>query len=176
MTTPNLSRVVETFVPCCDSREAVRLWEAYFCFLRRTVSPIVRQLQRDAMVGWFSFLVHDCASGVPCPPEDTRFFIHLRLELLGEGRIADLDLPPTCLYTRIMPSVDERSLGSAHVSALVEPSVPNGWALLGLSSEWVLQLAERHKDNVSMPHQNVAQFLHYLGNQLLIRATTIPMP
>src|SRR5438067_3711014 len=85
MTTPNLSRVVETFVPCCDSREAVRLWEAYFCFLRRTVSPIVRQLQRDAMVGWFSFLVHDCASGVPCPPEDTRFFIHLRLELLAKA-------------------------------------------------------------------------------------------
>jgi hypothetical protein len=176
MTTPNLSRVVETFVPWCDSREAVRLWGTYFCFLRRTVSPIVRRLQGDGKVGWFSFLVHDCASGVPCPPGDARCFIHLRLELLDESRIADLGLPPTCLYTRIMPPVDERSLEPAHVSALVEPSVPNGWALFGLFSEWVLQLAERHKDDVPMPHQNVAQFLHYLGNQLLIRATTIPMP
>jgi len=75
-----------------------------------------------------------------------------------------------------MPPVDERSLDPAHVSALVQPSVPNGRALFALSSEWVLQLVERHKNDVAMPHQNVAQFLHYLGNQLLIGATSIPMP
>ena len=172
----NLSQVIETFIPWCDLRDAAQFWGSYFSFLRRTVSPIVRPLQRDARIGWYSFLIHDCATGVPCPPDDPRCFIHLRLELLGATTIGDLHLPTMCLYTRIMPPVDERSLGSADVSALVEPSVSNGWAIFGLSSEWVLQLAERHKEDVQMPRQNVAQFLHFIGNQLLVRAAGIQMP
>ena len=53
------------------------------------------------------------------------------------------------------------------------PEVTTGRALF---SEWALDFACAHKDDQPLPLDNLAQFLHYLGNQLLIRATTIPMP
>ena len=94
MTIPNLSKVVGTFIPWCDARDAVRLWPTYFSFLRGTVRPIVRQLQREAKVGWFSFLVHTHASGVPCNAEDTRLFIQAapaRWDSPPSHRLADLN-------------------------------------------------------------------------------------
>lgn len=56
------------------------------------------------------------------------------------------------------------------------PDVTTGRALFGAFSEWALDFACAHKDDQPLPLDNLAQFLHYLGNQLLIRATTIPMP
>jgi hypothetical protein len=62
------------------------------------------------------------------------------------------------------------------ISYLAGANVEQGWKILGESSDWVLQLLESHDPTKPIPLQNVSQFLHYLGNQLFVRVTQIPMP
>ncbi len=82
-------------------------------------------------------------------------------------------LSPSCILTQVVAPVDERSLSPADHKALVNPEVATGWALFGASSEWALDFACAHRDDRPLPLQNLRQFLHYLGNQLLVN---IEMP
>ena len=176
MRTPELSRLVETFIRVGEQTDLSP--DRYFHLLRTEVAPLVCTLRERKLVGWFSFLVHDCSSGVPTTPDDRAVYLHLRLELLPEVTFDTLRnvLPPICILTRTAAPVDERSLSPADHKALVAPEVATGWALFGASSEWALDFACAHRDDRSLPVQNLRQFLHYLGNQLLIRTTNIQMP
>ena len=176
MRTPELNRVVETFVRIGTSTELSP--DRYFSLLRTFVAPLVRNLRARNLVGWFSFLVHDRDSGVPTTQQDQAAYLHLRFERLAG---VDFDtlinaLPQNCVLTQTVESIDERSLQPADHTALVAPEVATGWALFGASSEWALDFACAHRGDRSLPLNNLGQFLHYLGNQLLIRATNIPMP
>ena len=171
MRTRGLSRLVETFV--LESSP-----DRHFRMLRTIVAPLVHDLRNRNLIGWFSFLVHDRNSGVPTTPNDPASYLHLRFERMPG---VDFDtllaaLPAFCVFSQPVPPPDERSLQPADHTALVAPEVATGWALFGASSEWALDLACAHKDDRPLPVDNLAQFLHYLGNQLLIRTTNIPMP
>jgi len=133
---------------------------------------------KNSKVGWFSFLVHDRASGVPTTPEDPAAYLHLRFERLTGVDYNTLvaALPDYCVFSQPVRLVDELSLQPADHTALVAPEVATGWALFGASSEWALHFACAHRDDRSLPMNNLRQFLHYLGNQLLIGVTDIRMP
>jgi hypothetical protein len=176
MRTPELNRLVETFVRIGTPAELSR--DRHFSLLRTLVAPLIRDLRARNLIGWFSFLVHDRNSGVPTTPNDEAVYLHLRLERL-DG--VDFDtlvsaLPQACVFTQAVAAVDARSLEPADHTALVVPEVATGWALFGASSEWALDFACAHRNDRSVPLNNLRQFLHYLGNQLLIRTTNIPMP
>jgi hypothetical protein len=159
--TPQLSRLVETFIQVGEQTDLSP--DRHFHLLRTEVAPLVSALRERELVGWFS---------------DHAVYLHLRLELLPGATLDALRdaLPPACILTRMAPPVDERSLFPADHEALVAPEVSTGWALLGASAEWALDFACAHRDDRPLPLQNLSQFLHYLGNQLLVRTTNIPMP
>jgi len=146
--------------------------------LRTEVAPLVHDLRGRNLIGWFSFLVHDRASGVPTTPEDPAAYLHLRFERLTGVDYNTLvaALPDYCVFSQPVRLVDELSLQPADHTALVAPEVATGWALFGASSEWALHFACAHRDDRSLPMNNLRQFLHYLGNQLLIGVTDIRMP
>lgn len=54
--------------------------------VRRKVIPAVTSLSDRGRLISYSMLVHDRSSGVPCPPEDTSPYIHLRLAICGAIR------------------------------------------------------------------------------------------
>ena len=176
MRTPQLSRLVETFIQVGEQTDLSP--DRHFHLLRTEVASLVSALRERELVGWFSFLVHDRNSGVPTTPDDHAVYLHLRLELLPGATLDALRdaLSPACILTRMAPPVDERSLFPADHEALVAPEVSTGWALLGASAEWALDFACAHRDDRPLPLQNLSQFLDYLGNQLLVRTTNIPMP
>ncbi len=60
------------------------------------------------------------------------------------------------------------SLDNVDIQSLANGQVEQGWKILGESSEWVLKMLDAHDPKKQVPPQNVAQFLHYLGNQLLV--------
>ncbi len=174
MRTPDLSRLVETFVLVGTEPSPDR----HFRMLRTIVAPVLRDLRDGNLIGWFSFLVHDHNSGVPTTPNDTAAYLHLRFERMPGIDFDTLPaaLPEFCVFSRPVSTVDERSLHPADHTALVAPEVATGWALFGASSEWALDFPCAHRNDRSLPVNNLCQFLHYLGNQLLIRTTNIPMP
>lgn len=164
MNAPDFDRVYETFIPL--SEKALYDWNAYLDDLRK-LDWLIRTL-RLRHIGWWSFLVHDCFSGVPEGVQG--LYIHVRMELLPDVSLEHLleKLPSYCVMTQKMKTppaaeLSKMGLDTADVSALWDYS--SGWALIGESSEWALHFVTIHKGYV--PPDNFAQFIHYLDNQLL---------
>jgi hypothetical protein len=175
----DLNRIVETFIRAdWSGSSAVASWQAYQNQLRNVVAPLIADLRRRKLVRWFSFLVHDATSGVPTDATDTATYVHLRLEA-APG--VDLDglvraLPEGCRFSRRMQPPNLQSMDSIDVRALVGADATPAWQLLGHTSEWVLALLEAHDTGTPIPVTNVAQFLHYIGNQVQAQPVGIPTP
>jgi hypothetical protein len=180
MVAPDLGRIIETFIPFTidQQKNPIAVWQDYIDLLRTVVAPLVRNLQTQGQVRWYSFLVHNQQSGVPTEPNDTRLFVHLRMELVGGVDEASFisRLPTSCLMTRKMQESKPPSLDTVDISYLKDSQVAEGWRILGESSEWVLSILDAHDPLKKVPLQNVAQFLHYTGNQLMVSVVGIPMP
>jgi hypothetical protein len=177
---PNLERVIETFIPIGVSKEAVsqQFWQDYLHLLRSVVAPLVRDLRGKGAIDWYCFLVHDRESGVPTSADDEKSYVHLRMSLTKTSDEAEFikGLPSFCRFSRRMSFPNPSSLDRVDIQALAQGQVEQGWKILGESSEWVLKMLDAHDPGKPIPRQNVVQFLHYLGNQLLVDAVEIRMP
>jgi hypothetical protein len=177
---PNVDRMVETFIPIQDSKDigSLQVWQNYLDMLRSVIAPLVRDLSRKGMINWYCFLVHDRGSGVPTSEEDDRPYVHLRVSLTRATSETEFisQLPSFCHFSRKMSMPNPPSLDKVDIQFLVKGQVEEGWKILGESSEWVLKMLDAHDPNKPVPLQNVAQFLHYIGNQLLVEAVQIRMP
>ncbi len=178
MDAPNLQHVIETFVRIGIPAEppALQLWLRYVELLRSRILPLVKERMEADVINWYSFLVHNRDSGVPTSDDD--LYVHLRMCLikpLNETQFVE-QLPEFCLFTRKMFPPNPPSLDTVDIQSLRNGQVELGWKLLGESSEWVLSMLEAHDPARPIPLQNVGELLHYLGNQLLVKAVQIPMP
>ncbi len=180
MNVPNLERVIETFIPITIPNEAtsLQIWQHYLNILRSKVEPLVKDLMQRRLIDWYSFLVHSRQSGVPISEDDKGIYVHLRVELSALASEQELrkHLPPFCRMTQKMVTPKPPSLDTIDIQALRDEKIEQGWKVLGEASEWVLRMLNSHSPNKPVPAQNVAQFLHYIGNQLFIKAVQIPMP
>lgn len=179
MNSPNLSKIVETFIKIelNPDYDPIRFWQSYLTLLREKVIPLIENLRQEKLIGWFSLLVHNRASGVPTEESDNNLYVHIRLENLTESLDKlSCKLPSYCLNPKMMAVPSPPSLDNVSIDHLSNQKVEEGWKILGESSEWVLNMLSSHDKNKQIPPQNVAQFLHYLGNQLMVSIVRIPMP
>jgi hypothetical protein len=177
---PALSRGVETFIPIPLPPDAtpIAIWESYLELLRSKVAPLLQGLIKKRQINWYSFLVHNRQSGVPTKDSDNGLYVHIRMVPSKGITLKRLrpQLPSVCLMTRRIRQPIPNALDNANVNALIGSTAAEGWRVLGESSEWVLRMLQAHRPNAPIPVNNVAQFLHYLGNQLFVRTVGIPMP
>lgn len=180
MVAPDLSRIVETFIPITidQGNISIAVWQDYVDLLRTVVSPLVRNHRAQGQVRWCSFLVHNRQSGVPTGPHDDRFFVQLRMELSPDVDETSFikNLPTSCLMTRRMQVPTPPTLDNVDITYLNDSNVAQGWRILGEASDWVLSMIDSHDLNKKVPKKNVEQFLHYIGNQLCVRCVGIRMP
>jgi hypothetical protein len=178
--TPNVERMIETFIPIEVSKEApsIEVWQNYLNMLRSVVAPLVRDLTQKGAINWYCFLVHGRESGVPTSQEDDGAYVHLRMALATVSNEAEFikQLPSFCRFSRKMSVPNPPSLDHVDIQSLAKGQVEQGWKVLGESSEWVLKMLAAHDPSKQIPRQNVAQFLHYIGNQLLVDFVQIRMP
>ena len=177
---PNVENIIETFIPIQVSKDATSLqvWQNYLDMLRSVVAPLVRDLTQRGAINWYCFLVHNWKSGVPTSKDDDRLYVHLRMALTKASNEAEFinQLPSFCHFSRKMSMTNPPSLDNVDIQCLAKGQVEQGWKILGESSEWVLKMLDAHDPNKQVPPQSVAQFLHYIGNQLLIKNVQIQMP
>jgi hypothetical protein len=177
---PNVERMIETFIPIEASKDAssLQVWQDYLHLLRSVVAPLVRDLTQKGAIDWYCFLVHDRRSGVPSSADDEKPYLHLRMSLTKASDEAEFikGLPPFCRLTRKMVLPAPPSLDNVDIQSLAKGQVEKGLKVLGESSEWVLKMLDAHDPAKPIPRQNVSQFLHYIGNQLLVTTVQIRMP
>jgi len=181
MKAPNLKRIIETFIliPIYDDESNwIQVWQDYLDLLRFKIAPLIKQLINKEIIDWYSFLIHHRVSGVPTREDDHGLYVHLRMALTESSTEAEIKnlLPSWCKWTRKMKFHQPFSLDNANIQILKNGELEQGWKILGESSEWVLNMLDSHEPSSKIPVQNVAQFLHYLGNQLFVKAVKISMP
>ncbi len=159
MEPPDLSRIVDTYVPVVSGDLA-----GYFNQLRRDVLPHIRKLQADGHLRWFSFLLHDANGLSGHQPPDGALFIHLRLEPVADDIQA---------FIRLLPEhfKDPRHFELSRITEF-ESSVFRGgysaqdWKLHGEASDWVLSLLDGFEEGPNQ--QEIFQFFHYFTNPLML--------
>lgn len=130
--------------------------------LRTEVLPVVRSLTRKSFLSakepaQFSILVHDRSSGVPCPPEDHRAYLHLRLAF--ESKVTDKHVRGLlsknwCYLTPVKPSTAELKV---HES-------------LDQQCAWYMSLLVANEKLSDLELlQLIRQHLHYFANMAQMR-------
>jgi len=137
--------------------------------LRDEVLPTVRRLA--PYIEWFSFLVHDRASGVPTTEDDKRCYIHLRLKL---RTFRQHEVIPAISRFLSDPWKFTRKVDLSREIAGVDPKVldvDRAWAELGKQSEWLLNFIEACDENADGLQlvRLVRQFLHFWANMTQMR-------
>jgi hypothetical protein len=160
MNLPDLSRIVDTYVPITGND-----LDVYLDQVRRDVVTSLRQLQDQDLLRWYGFLLHGADQLGGREGQSDRAYIHLFLEPRTDveidqfiGRLPSHFLNPIKIRPTKIAGVD--------VSMLKNGDWAYGWKTLGEASEWVVLLLENHGH--SIPSQQIIQFLHFITNPLAL--------
>lgn len=128
--------------------------------VREHILPMVRCLERDKLIDWYCYLVHDRSGGVPEPDGERGVYVHMRYSCESGNRSAssgfDNELFPSPWgMTRQMSPPAANEMAS--------------WRRLGEQSAMVLRIVERHQDDDECLRQ-LAVMLHYFSNMTQMRA------
>lgn len=164
MEKPDLSKMWETFIkiPAEDNRMKI---SALYNTIRSKIYPMISGLKDNDMINWYCFLIHDRNSGVPTSKDDSNPYFHIRFTLkknVDPDEFLD-SLPNYCVMTRHIERRLE-SITGINKSIIKNEEIEKAWRIIGEQSEWLLNLLNIHKENVDIPPQQIAQFLHFYAN------------
>ena len=172
MQKPDLNQMWETFIkiPAEDNRVGFNL--LYSC-IRSRIYPMISRLKDDGMIDWYCFLTHDRKSGVPTSEDDDNPYFHVRLTLKKKVDPNEFlnSLPNYCVMTRKIRRERVESIVGIDKSLLRNEEIEEAWRIIGEQTEWLLEMLNIHKEDVNIPPQQIAQFLHFYANmtQLQVR-------
>lgn len=165
MQKPDLGRMWETFIkiPAEDNRIRFSL---LYNNIRSNIYPMISRLKDNDMINWYCFLIHNRNSGVPTSENDNNPYFHIRFALKKD---ADSDkfpnsLPNYCVMTRKIRRQRVESIAGINKSIIKNEEIEEVWRIIGEQSEWLLGMLNIHKEDVDIPPQQVAQFLHFYAN------------
>jgi hypothetical protein len=67
----------------------------------------------------------------------------------------------------------QKAGGLDPMTGITSLPAPEAWKLLGEASAWVLDLLTAQEPNAAHLHSNVGQYVHFLANQLQLKAAGI---
>lgn len=166
---PNIDRMWETFIGIPVENNQFRRREL-FNIARTKVQPVILLLTENKIINWYSFLIHDRHSGVPTDEEDKSLYFHVRVSLRDEvdSKTFLTLLPNYCILTRKIEQ-GQKSISGINSSILINEDISEAWRIIGEQSELYLRLLAIHKNDVTIPPQQIAQFLHFLANMTQIQ-------
>jgi hypothetical protein len=150
--------------------------EQVFKMIRTEVFQTIRQLEKDGIIDWYSFLIHDRESGdIPTTIDDNNLYFHIRVSLSENNDLESLKKPlkDFCLMTRKakLGSIDHISLNETgtirfNPSLFEHEGIEEVWRILGEQSEFFLKVFDCYKDNAVIPTHEILAFLHYYHNMV----------
>ena len=171
MEKPDLSKMWETFIkiPTDDNRMRFNV----LCnHIRSKICPMISRLKDKGMINWYCFLIHDRNSGVPTSEDDKNPYFHIRFALRRDINPNEFlsSLPNYCVMTRHIERRLE-SITGINKSIIKNEEIEEAWRIIGEQSEWLLEMLNIHKEDIDIPLQQIAQFLHFYANmtQLQVR-------
>lgn len=168
MQKPNLDEMWETFIKIPSEDARVNL-SAIYNMIRFKVYPIISGLMDNGTIYWYHFLIHDRHSGVPTSEDDNSPYFHIRFAVKKDVETNELpnSLPNYCVMTRKRRRIE--TISGIDKSLLKNQEIEEAWRIIGEQSEWLINMLNIYKEEIDIPPQQVAQFLHYYSNMAQIR-------
>ena len=171
MQRPDLNRMRETFIKIPTEDNRLRL-SLLYNYIRSKIYPIISCLKEYGMINWYCFLIHDRNSGVPTSEDDNNPYFHIRFALTKDVDPDEFrkSLPNYCVMTRKISRESVESITGID-NSILENGIEEAWKIIGEQSKWFLEMLNIHKEDVEIPSQQIAQFLHFYANmsQLQVR-------
>jgi len=172
MQKPNLNQMWETFIKIPAEDNRIRLSLVYNN-IRSKIYPMISHLKDNEIINWYCFLIHDRNSGVPTSENDKNPYFHIRFTLKKDVEPDKFlsCLPDYCVMTRKIRREHVESIAGINKSVLKNEEIEEVWRIIGAQSEWLLGMLNIHKEDIDIPPQQIAQFLHFYANmtQLQVR-------
>jgi hypothetical protein len=165
MQKPNLNQMWETFVKL--SLEDVPTGK-HINVIRKRISPLFSRLEKEGVINWYCFLIHDRNTGVPTSPDDNNLYFHIRFSLVKNVDPNDF-LPSYCVLTRKTQVAWVEAITGIDKSLLKNEEIEEAWRILGEQSEWVSKMLEIFKEDRDIPLSDIGQFLHFFANMTQLR-------
>jgi len=133
--------------------------------IRQKIAPTFPRLLEEGNIKWYHFLIHPCPPSVD--PDPGNACLHIRF---SPGPVG---LPRYCVATEKTGPL--RGISKVNASLLETEEIEEAWRILGEQSQWVVNLINIHKKDISIPLEQIAQFMHFysnmlgLGNQIYIK-------
>ena len=171
MQKPDLDQMRETFIRIPTENKRIR-FSILYNNIRSKIYPMITRLIDNGMIRWYCFLIHDRNSGVPTSEDDNNPYFHIRFAL--ERRVDAQEflgsLPDYCVMTRRIERRLE-SIRGIDKSIIKGEEIEEAWRIIGEQSEWFLDLLNIHKENIDVPPQQIAQFLHFYANMAQLQVS-----
>ena len=171
MEKPNLDRMWETFIKIPIEDDRIRFTLLYD-IIRSKISPMISCLKDSKAINWYCFLIHDKNSDVPTTEDDNHPYFHIRFALTKDVDPKEFCalLPDYCFMTR---KIERRleSVSGIDKSIIKNKEIEEAWRIIGEQSEWFLDLLNIHKENIDVPPQQIAQFLHFYVNMAQLQVS-----
>jgi hypothetical protein len=157
----------ETFIIIPTENTQLRYSDLYD-IVRFKIQPLITRLIKNRVINWYCFLIHGKDTGVPTTQNDNNIYFHLRIALNSTDSKINEMLPEYCVLTRkIEQGIDD--IAGIDKAIIKNEDIAEAWRIIGEQSEWFLHLLSVHKDDVPVPPQQIAQFLHYFANMTQIQ-------
>ena len=137
--------------------------------LRTHISPLTSVLKEKCGVKWYCFLLHNSANGVPILYDGGQFHIRFENTLELDKRELIKNIPDYCEMLRKIPSSKVNQISGIDQNLLMNDDICEAWRIIGETCEWILSIIDAHKPEISIPPNQIAQFLHYIANITQIR-------
>jgi len=134
--------------------------------IRFKLYPLISNLRQKKIINWYHFLIHNRRSGIPTTENDNNAYFHIRVALRKDVKSKDFrdSLPNYCVMTRKIERERVESISGINKSLLRNEEIEEAWRIIGEQSEWLINMLNIHKEDIEIPFQQIAQFLHFYAN------------
>ena len=160
MERPNLDQTYETFIRIDPASNPINL-------IRSKIRPLIKLLRDNGIINWYCFLIHNRESGVPTSEQDKDAYVHIRFDLKKLADPADF-LPNYCVMTSKVERNKTQDIAGINKSLLQAGQIEEVWRIIGEQSEWVMKMLAIYEEDVDVPLDQIAQFLHFFFNMVLM--------
>ncbi len=118
----------------------------------------ILQLQKMGKISWFYFLFHI--------KRDDSVNAYFDLVFTSEKEDPKEFLPEFCIDTKKIPPM--KKISGIDTTLLKNEDIAEAWKIIGEQSVFIINLIRTHQTNVEITQLQIAQFMHFFMNSLLL--------
>lgn len=142
--------VHDIFIKLCTPEE--HSLDRCIAALRSQIDPLILHLEKEQLIEWYFFLIHNRKSGgIPTSPNDRNLYYHLRFRLRDKVSCERLLKATEEIlgFTPLWRTTNKPAIsGRIEKAKLKNEEFEEAWKIMGEQSEWILHMIRAHNRSI----------------------------